>query len=126
MLSTFRDWLKTVFEADSYQIGKIDNRREHAIGISSGNPLMQVDAIGKCSSYSTTSVRILVHWSQNAAETETAARELYDALRHINDMDMGDIHVQYLYLLQAEPVFVGTDDNGIYEYVIAATIYYRR
>lgn len=126
MLSDFRDWIKTIFAADSYQIGKIDGKREKAVGIYPGSPLAQIEAFGGCNSYGTAPIRILIHWNRNMRETETAARDLYNKLKHISDIDMGEIHCQYLYLLQDEPVFVGTDDNGVYEYVIQLTIYYRR
>lgn len=126
MLTQFRDWLKTKYEADFFYIGKIDNAREKVIGIYHDTPLSQVEAIGKNSSYGTASLRVLIHWNQNAAETESAAQNLYETLKHIFDIDMQDIHIQYLRLLQDGPVFVGTDDNGVYEYVITLTIYYRR
>jgi hypothetical protein len=59
-------------------------------------------------------------------ETETVARDLYEKLRYITDTDINGIHVYYLDLLYGEPVFVGTDDEGVYEYVIACVVYYER
>lgn len=126
MLAQFRDWIKTQFKAEYYQIGKIDNSREKVIGIYGDSPLTQIESFGKNSSYGSASIRILLHWTKNAADTETAARGLFESLRHVTDVDMSDVHVQYLYLSQDEPAFIGTDENGVYEYVITATIYYRR
>ena len=39
---------------------------------------------------------------------------------------MTDIHVQYIDLDYDEPISIGSDENGVYEYVISGTIYYRK
>lgn len=126
MLAEFKDYLKTLNIADHYSIGKIDNSKERSIGVYADGYQRRVEAIGKASSYGTAGIRILLHWTKNLRETETVARSLYDELRYITDTDMGSVHVQYLYLNYDEPVFLGTDANGVYEYVISGVIYYRR
>ena len=126
MLAEFRDYLKTLDVADYYYIGKIENIKEKVIGIYGQSSLRRVEAIGKESSYDIAGIRILLHWNKNARESEENARSLYLNLRYITDVDMGDIHVDYLDLLDAEPTFLGTDENGVYEYHISARAYYRR
>ena len=127
MLAEFRDYLRTLEVADNYYIGKIDNSKHKTVGIyGAGSGLARIEAFGKESSYDVTRIRILVHWNKNARETEVASRNLYEKLRYITDVDMGGIHIDYLSLDEAEPSFIGTDDNGVYEYHISARIYYRR
>ena len=126
MLGEFRDFVKTLNIGDYFSVGKIDGSKDKSIGIYSDPAYSRVEAIGGLSSYDRASVRILVHWTKNAAETERAARSLFEGLRYQTDFDMDGIHVQYIDLTSQEPIPVGTDDNGIYEYVIPLVIFYRR
>lgn len=126
MLAEIRDYLKTQIEADHYSIGKIDGTKDKSIGVYSDNSFARVEAIGRVKTYDRAGIRILLHWNKNMRETETVARTLYENLRYITDTDFGSVHVYYLDLLYGEPVFLGTDNNGVYEYVIACVIYYER
>jgi hypothetical protein len=127
MLAEIRDFLKTKIEADHYSIGKIDGTKDKSIGVYGDSSYMaRVEAIGKAKTYDPAGIRILIHWNKNMRETETVARDLYEKLRYITDTDINGIHVYYLDLLYGEPVFVGTDDEGVYEYVIACVVYYER
>lgn len=126
MLAEIREYLKTQIEADHYSIGKIDGTKDKSIGVYSDNSSARVEAIGRVKTYDRAGIRILLHWNKNMRETETVARTLYENLRYITDTDFGSVHVYYLDLLYGEPVFLGTDNNGVYEYVIACVIYYER
>ena len=126
MLAEFRDFLRTQIDADHFSIGKIDGTKDKSVGVYSDNSYVRVEAIGKAKRYDRAGIRILIHWNKNMRETETVARSLYENLRYITDTDFGDIHVYYLDLQYGEPVYVGTDENGVYEYVIACTVYYAR
>ena len=126
MLAEFRDFLKSLDVATNYSIGKIDNAKMYSLGVYTATNLEPVVAIGKESKYDIAGVRILLHWNKNARETEAAARNLYEKIRYITNTDMGDVHVDYLRLDDGEPTFIGSDDNGVYEYHISARIYYRR
>ena len=125
MLAELRDYLKTLDVADYYSIGKIDNSKEKSLGVYADSTLRRVEAIGKNKSYGIFQFRILLHWNKNLKETETQARSIFDQLRYITNTDMDTMHVQYLDLEHEEPIFVGTDSNGVYEYVIKGNIYYR-
>jgi hypothetical protein len=126
MLAEIRDFLRTQIQADHYSIGKIDGTKDKSIGVYSDNNYARVEAIGKAKTYDRAGIRILIHWNKNMRETETVARDLYEKLRYITDTDFGDIHVYYLDLQYGEPVYVGTDDEGVYEYVIRCVVYYER
>lgn len=131
MLAIFRDYLKSLDLADHYYIGKIDNAKQKTIGLYGQPGFRRIEAIGKASSYDVAGIRILVHWNKNAKESEEAARNIFESIRYITDADIttsvsGTVHVNYLDLLEPEPTFIGTDDNGVYEYHISARLYYRR
>lgn len=126
-LADVRDCLKTLFAADHYYIGKLDNKQSKSAGVysfkRSGAP---VTAIGQNSTYDIIGVTILLHWSQNARETELAARQLYETLRTVKNLTIENHTVYMLELQEPEPVDVGTDDKGVYEFVIDLNIYYER
>lgn len=126
MIAEFRDYLKTLNVAQNYSIGKIDNSKDKSLGVYGGMQTPRTEAIGKASSYNTFGFRILLHWNKSARETEESAFSLFEKIRYITDLDMSDIHVQYIDLDYDEPISVGTDENGVYEYVITGTIYYRK
>lgn len=127
MLAEFKDYLKTLgLGADYYYIGKIENIKEKVIGVYSVGNFERVEAVGRKSSYDIAELQLLVHWNRNARESEEASRAVYEALRYIQNVDMGDIHVDFLDLEYGEPIFVGTDENNVYEYHIQLRIYYRR
>lgn len=126
MLIELCDFLETLNLAENYYIGKIDNSKLKTVGIYPLAAMRRVEAVGKESSYDVAGFRLLVHWNKNARQTEDAARNVFEKLRYINSLDMGNIHVDYIDLTDGEPVFLGTDENGVYEYHIAGNIYYRR
>lgn len=126
MLANFRDYLKTLDVASNYYLGKMVNETERSLGVYSQQGYRRIEAIGRASSYDIAGFVLLLHWNKNARESEAAARDLYEKIRYITDTDMGDVHVDYLDLVEGEPSFAGTDNNGVYEFSIAGRIYYRR
>ncbi len=124
-LSDVRDWLKTLITAEHYYIGKLDSKQDKSIGVyQRKNPAPPIKAIGQSSSYEIKPLSILIHWNKNANETERTALELYRQLGAVTFLELNDTHVQFISLLQSEPVDVGTDDSGVYERVIEFDIYY--
>lgn len=123
MLAQLKDYLKTLALADHYYIGKIDNAQLKVLGVYSDGGV-RVEAIGKNSSYEATDFRLLLHWNRNAKESEVQANTLYETIRYIHEVTMTDIYVAFIDL--EKPIFVGTDDNNVYEYVINGTLYYGR
>lgn len=126
-LAHIRDWLKTFGIAEHYYIGKLDNKQDRSLGVytlkGNGAP---VTAIGTQSTYDIIGVSLLLHWSNNANETEVTARSLYEKLRTIKNFKINDKQIYMIELLVPEPIDVGTDDKGIYERVIEMNLYYER
>lgn len=126
MLAKFRDYLKTLNVAENYFLGKIMNETEKTLGVYSNPGYARVEAIGRDSSYDVAGFMLLLHWNRNARESEDAARNLYESIRYIQDQDMDGLFVFMVDLQSGEPNFIGTDDNGIYEFSITGRLFYRR
>lgn len=128
-LAEVRDWIKTFNAANNYYIGKLDNKQENSIGIYQRKTIDGPRvAIGgrSLASYDVKSISILIHWNKNANETEKRAQYLYNRLFEAESVVIGETPIKIIFLLQNEPVDVGTDDNNVYERVIELDLYYER
>lgn len=125
-LSNVRDWLKNLIDAEHFYIGRLDNKQEKSVGVytlkTSGEPLR---GIGSDLSFDVIAVSVLVHWNENANETEINARNLFEKLRTIKNVTINGSKVYMIQLLVPEPIDVGTDGT-IYERVIEFKLFYER
>lgn len=110
-------------------IGKLDNKKQQSIGVYNrkidGPAQIALGGLG-CTSYNTRPISLLVHWNKNVSESETAAYELYEKLLNESSLTIGDTPVNCLILQVPQPVDVGTDDNGVYEYIIWLDFIFQR
>ena len=121
LLAEIREYIAGLGVAEHVYIGKLDNKKDHSVGIyhRKGDGL-PVTALGgtECSSYDICRISLLIHWDRDVQASEQAAYGIYEKLRELSEADMGDSHVFFVLPQVPEPVDVGTDDKGIYEYVI--------
>lgn len=114
---------------DNVYMGKMDNKSQKSIGVysrpSSGPANIAIGGL-EYTTYDTKPVSLLVHWNKNKDETERTAYELFEKLRSVTSLTIGDTPINYLRLMVPEPQDVGTDDNGVYEYVIWLDFVYQR
>ncbi len=68
-------------------------------------------------------ITVLVHGSTSQRETETLARALFRELRDTRNVVINDEKILFI-LPRYDLQYVGTDDAGVYEYVIEAAVYY--
>lgn len=110
-------------------IGKMDNKKQKSIGVytrpASGPPSMALGGLD-CTTYDVKLISLLVHWNRSKDESEQAAFKLFEKLRGITSLSIGGTHINYLRLMVPEPQDVGTDDCGVYEYVIWLDFIYQR
>lgn len=114
---------------DNVYIGKLDNKKQKSIGVYSRPTSGAVNiAIGglECTTYDTKPISLLIHWSKSKDESEGTAYNLYEKLRSVTSLTIGDIPINYLRLMVPEPQDVGSDDAGVYEYVIWLDFIYSR
>ena len=130
-LTEIRQWIASLCIAEDQHvyIGKLDNKQQKSIGVygrsGSGSPGIALGGL-ECTTYDTKRLSLLVHWTTRKAESEVAAYELFEKLRNVSGLDIGDTHIAYLRLMVPEPQDVGTDDGGVYEYVIWLDLIYER
>ena len=130
-LTEIRQWIASlgIAEDQHVYIGKLDNKQQKSIGVygrsGSGSPDIALGGLER-TTYDTKRLSLLVHWTTRKAESEVAAYELFEKLRNVSSLDIGDTHINYLRLMVPEPQDVGTDDGGVYEYVIWLDLIYQR
>lgn len=114
--------------ADHFYIGKLDNKKQKSIGVYQLQTTNSNIAVGGLDNtkIKEKTVSILIHWNNNADETELKALELYYKFMNARNFNITDnILVNYIELLVPEPGDVGTDSSNIYERVIQAKFYYK-
>lgn len=125
MLSDVRDYLATL-NISKVCSGKLDTKLKNVVCVYNRKTSMPPrKCIGADSSYEIKPISILVHWNENQRESERKACELYEVLQAQEDMYIGDTKIYILSMLQNEPIDLGTDDKGIYEYAIEIDLYYK-
>src|SRR5690606_30592136 len=121
-------WLETVVDCPKWYIGKIDAKQERCIGLyntTGAPPRLAVGGIS-ATGYVVKAISILVHWGRNADVAERKAQEIYDSLFGLSNVTVGGKRVVMFRLPQPQPISVGADEQGIYEYVIEVHIYHER
>lgn len=130
-LSEIQKWIASLEIAadDNVYIGKLDNKKQKSIGVygreTSGSPNIALGGL-ECTSYDTRPISLLVHWNRIKSESEKAAYELFEKIRSVSSLDIGDTHINYIRLMVPEPQDIGTDEGGVCEYVIWLDFVYRR
>ena len=133
MLKTtdIREWIASlgIAKDEHVYMGKLDNKQQKSIGVysrsSSGPPNIALGGLDY-TSYDVRPISLLVHWNRSKPESEAAAYELFESIRNVSSLDIGDTHINYLRLMVPEPQDVGSDDNNVYEYVIWLDLIYQR
>lgn len=128
LLSEVREWFKTqITDCPKWYIGKIDGAQEQCIGIYNLPGPKGNIAIGglENTSYAVKAISILVHWGDDADVAEQKAQQVYNCLFG-QKATIGSQRVIEFDMKVSEPISVGTDSNGIYEYVIETNIIYER
>lgn len=110
-------------------IGKLNSKKDHSIGVyhrqGSGPPVMALGGYDY-SSYDIRRISLLLHWDRDVQASEQVAYQLYEKLKNESSLSIGDTPINCIILQVPEPVDTGTDDNGVYEYVIWLDFVYQR
>ena len=127
-ISDFRDWLKTKIDCPNWSSGGLRATDEKAIVIYNGQAFINPMAVGglQNSSYKGKGIRILIHWNKNVRDSELKAMEVYNVLYGLTDVEIANKRVIQFNMRDPEPVYLGVDESGIYEYVIDLEIIYER
>ena len=129
-LSEVLIWLKTLnLQFGNYYMDTLDKKKEKVLGVYNLKGAQRlIIAIGglECTSYSIKRVSLLVHWNKNSDESEKKAFDVYQKIMFSHPRQIGTYDVNFVSMLNNNPIDVGRDDQGICEYVIEFEIYYKR
>lgn len=126
-LKNVKDWMQKQIQANVWKIGIYDNSKQKTICVRNLTSNRNKLAIGGLSNTSTAvkGVSIVVHWNKNPDETERVAQDVH-ALFYGNQPMIEGFQIVMCEMRSDEPIFVGTDEQGVYEYVIEVWITYMR
>lgn len=127
-ISDFKDWLKKRVSCPNWFAGGLRSTNEKAIVIYNGKAFTNPMAIGglQNSSYKGKGIRILVHWNKNVNESELKAQEVYNSINGLTNVKIANKRVIQFKMRDPEPIYLGVDSSGIYEYVIDLEIIHER
>ena len=119
-------WLKFKAPGVSFFNSCIDKNLSQCVGVyARKNGPEQPKAIGGRSSYGLKAITVLVHWTTNADTCEIKANELQELFRAAGSSEVIGATTGFFNSL-VDPVSVGTDDLGIFEYVFDVNLTYKK
>ena len=130
LLRDIRDYVSSlgIAEDEHCYCGILPDKKNKSIGtypLKAGRQAVVPVGGMENKSYKTKNVSFLVHWNKSPTETEKVAIEFYEKLQKTEQTEINGHFIKFIQMVQEEPVPVGTDDNGIFEYVIECLIYYK-
>ena len=126
LLSEIREYLKTKLESPQWYLNKVGDKEQSITIYNTTGPAPRIALGGlEQTSYTTKAISILVHWGKDSNKAELKAQEVYNAFFG-QDGTIGGKRVILFKMNTDSPIYVGTDKEGIIEYVIEAIIYYER
>lgn len=129
-LETIRDFIAELNDSlslfDSVYMGKLDAKPLKALGVYNYREKTDYSvAIGGSDNDLSAERRfsLLVHYNKSPRETEEAAYALFNALKTVSNTETNDNLIYYIRPLY-NPQDVGTDINGVCEFVIDFAVIY--
>jgi hypothetical protein len=124
----FRDWLKSNVDYGEWcGMGRMDKTKSKAICVYPNRGSEQANFIvggEPATGYYVRTFQLLIRWGTDLDVAETKALELYSLLSNTVSNVLG--HKILIIPQQKEPVFLGSDDKGVYEYTLLVTVYYEK
>lgn len=124
----FKEWLKSIINCPNWSAGGLRDDKDKTIVIYNGRAFINPMAIGgiQNSSYKGKGIKILVHWNKDVKESELKAQKVYNALHGLTNAQIAGTRVIQFNMRDPEPIYLGVDDSGTYEYVIDLEIIHER
>lgn len=116
------DLLAELLDFDSVTSGCIDASLNKTIGVYQREPFVPRECIGGDSSYQTSKLRVLVHWTDSPTEAEKKAFEISELFDGFRDMETKDHIIKFADLKAVRSI--GKDEKGVCEYIVDADIIY--
>lgn len=126
LLSEIREYLKTKIDSPQWYLNKVGDKEESITiyNIVGQSPRIALGGLEQ-TSYTTKAISILVHWGKDSNKAELKAQEVYNVFFG-QDGNIGGKRVIQFKMKTDAPIYIGTDSEGIIEYIIETIIYYER
>lgn len=127
-LADVRDYIASLDLTKEVYMGKLPDKPERSIGVyNSKHQYPYHGTLGgpNQQGYGIKHITLLVHWNKSPRDTEKVATALFDAINIARDVKINETTIKFiqsLYDLQD----IGTDDAGVYEYVIEVAVIYEK
>ena len=127
-LADVRDYIASLDLTKEVYMGKLPDKPERSIGVyNSKHQYPYHGTLGgpNQQGYGIKHITLLVHWNKSPRDTEKVATALFDAINIVRDVKINKTTIKFiqpLYDLQD----IGTDDAGVYEYVIEVAVIYEK
>lgn len=127
-LADVRDYIESLNLTKEVYMGKLPDKPEQSVGIYNSKhqyPYHGTLGGSEQQGYGIKHVTLLVHWNKSPRDTEKAATALFDAINVVRDVKINETTIKFIQSLY-DMQDIGTDDAGVYEYVIEAAVIYER
>ena len=114
-------WLQSNISAPKWYAGRLASPGEQTLVVYNGRAFTNPRAIGGLSSYGGKGLRVLIHWTKDLLATEIKAQEVYEFLMTATGT-IDNKRIIDVLMREPEPVYLGADEEGIFEYVIDAEL----
>ena len=118
------DLLAYLLETENVTAGCIDASRDKTVGVYQREPFAPRECVGSDSSYQTSKLRILVHWSDSPADAEKKACEISELFDGFRDMETADHIIKFANVKAVRSI--GKDEKGVCEYIVDADAIYTK
>lgn len=127
-LADVRDYIASLDLTKEVYMGKIPDKTERSIGVyNSKHQYPYHGTLGgpNQQGYGIKHITLLVHWNKSPRDTEKVATALFDAINIVRDAKINKTTIKFIQLLY-DLQDIGTDETGVYEYVIEAAVIYEK
>jgi hypothetical protein len=127
LLKDIKNYMKETIDCPAWGISKRDSTDAKSITVYDTQTLPPTINIGGLQNtrIDSKAVSILIHWGKNPTEAELKANEVFNFFfgkeHYIQGHRIVDINFR-----QGKPIFLGTDDNGVFEYTLELNFKYMK
>lgn len=127
-LADVRDYIASLNLTKEVYMGKLPDKPERSIGVyNSKHQYPYHGTLGgpNQQGYGIKHITLLVHWNKSPRDTEKVATALFDAINIVRDAKINKTTIKFIQLLY-DLQDIGTDETGVYEYVIEVAVIYEK
>lgn len=122
-IDKFYEWISTALPG-AWDVGTL-HTGEQRLALYPGRSFINPHGIGQETSYRGHAIKVLVHWNNKVLESQVKAQEIYDYIKNASGAINGKRIIK-TDMREAEAMFLGSDNTGIFEFTIDCEIIMER